>query len=64
MPLRILKELFILMLIWLLIKEISLSRKTLLTTAEYDTYIDMHPEDADFVAETGAEAIKQVLELD
>src|SRR6476661_5913216 len=33
--------------------------KTLLSTTEYDTYTDMHPEDGEFFAETGAEAIKQ-----
>ena len=33
--------------------------KTLLTRTEYDTYLDMHPEDLEFKAETGAEAISK-----
>ncbi len=37
------------------------AHKILLSTAEYDTYTDMHPEDTEFFAETGAEAIKQAL---
>ena len=39
-------------------------RKTLLSNAEYENYIDAHPEDIEFVAETGAEAIRTVLKHD
>lgn len=35
--------------------------KTLLTTAEREKYMDLHPEDLEFVAETGAEAVRQIL---
>ncbi|KKR96903.1 MAG: DNA-directed RNA polymerase subunit beta' [candidate division TM6 bacterium GW2011_GWE2_41_16] len=35
--------------------------KTLLTSNEYERYLELHPEDADFSAEIGAEALKQVL---
>jgi DNA-directed RNA polymerase subunit beta' len=35
--------------------------KTLLTTQEYDAYIESHIDDVDFFAESGAEAIRQVL---
>ena len=38
-------------------------RKTLLTNTEYENYIDTHPEDIEFVAETGAEAIQDILKL-
>ncbi|MFC1842133.1 DNA-directed RNA polymerase subunit beta' [Candidatus Dependentiae bacterium] len=38
-------------------------RKTLLTGVEYESYTEDHPEDLDFVAECGAEAIKSVLSL-
>lgn len=38
-------------------------RKTLLSTTDYEYYSDTHPEDADFYAETGAEAIRQALML-
>ncbi|MFC1841631.1 DNA-directed RNA polymerase subunit beta' [Candidatus Dependentiae bacterium] len=38
-------------------------RKTLLTNAEYESYLESHPEDIDFVAECGAEAIRSVLSL-
>ncbi len=38
-------------------------RKFLLSTAEYEGYLDAHPEDHEFAAETGAEAIKQALAL-
>ena len=38
-------------------------RKTLLSTAEYDQYTEAHPEDTEFIAETGAEAIRQILAL-
>lgn len=37
------------------------SRKTLLTSAEYEDYVDAHPEDLEFVAEMGAEAVQIVL---
>ncbi len=36
-------------------------RKTLLSNAEYENYIDAHPDDTEFVAEIGAEAIRTVL---
>lgn len=36
-------------------------RKTLLTATEYETYLETHPDDMDFVAEIGAEAIKSIL---
>ena len=36
-------------------------RKMLISTGEYDAYGDAHPEDSEFFAETGAEAIKQIL---
>lgn len=35
--------------------------KTLLTTQEYDAYLEAHIEDVEFFAESGAEAIRQVL---
>ena len=38
-------------------------RKTLLTNDEYEAYLDAHSDDIDFVAESGAEAIKAVLGL-
>ncbi|MCL4360743.1 DNA-directed RNA polymerase subunit beta' [Candidatus Dependentiae bacterium] len=38
-------------------------RKTLLTNAEYENYLDAHPEDTHFAAETGAKALKDVLSL-
>lgn len=38
-------------------------RKTLLSNAEYDSYYEAHPDDIDFVAETGAEAIRSALNL-
>ena len=31
-------------------------RKTLLSNAEYENYVEAHPEDTDFEAESGAEA--------
>lgn len=34
-----------------------------LTTSEYDGYRDVHPEDSEFDAQTGAEAIRQVLSM-
>ncbi len=39
------------------------ARKTLLSTADYEQYLDLHPEDTEFACETGAEAIRQVLAL-
>ncbi len=39
------------------------SRKTLLSNADYETYVDNHPEDTEFVADSGAEAIRKVLAL-
>jgi DNA-directed RNA polymerase subunit beta' len=36
-------------------------RKALLTSTEYEDYMDAHPEDTEFYAEMGAEAIRQVL---
>ncbi|MEX0940059.1 MAG: DNA-directed RNA polymerase subunit beta' [Candidatus Babeliales bacterium] len=39
------------------------SYKTLLTNAEYDRYKEQHPEDIDFKAEIGAEAVRQILEV-
>lgn len=38
-------------------------RKTLLSTTDYEYYTDTHTDDADFYAETGAEAIRQALML-
>lgn len=38
-------------------------RKTLLSSTAYDSYFSEHVEDTEFVAETGAEAIKKVLAL-
>ncbi len=38
-------------------------RKTLLSNAEYENYKMAHPEDLDFHAETGAEAVRQVLSM-
>lgn len=38
-------------------------RKTLLSGAVYDNYFSEHVEDTDFVAQTGAEAIKMILAL-
>lgn len=38
-------------------------RKTLLTNAEYENYLDSHSDDIDFVAKSGAEAIRDILEL-
>ena len=36
-------------------------RKTLISALEYENYRDLHPEDTEFSAETGAEAVRQVL---
>lgn len=38
-------------------------RKTLLSSTVYDSYFSEHVEDTDFVAETGAEAIKMILSM-
>src|SRR3984957_6520794 len=38
-------------------------RKTLLTNAEYENYTMAHPEDVEFVSDTGAEAVRAVLLL-
>ena len=35
--------------------------KTLLTASEYVNYSDAHPEDTEFIAETGAEAVRLIL---
>jgi DNA-directed RNA polymerase subunit beta' len=39
------------------------TRKTLLSNADYEQYTEAHPEDTDFVAESGAEAMRSVLSL-
>ncbi len=53
------------MLTWLLTKvNLLIHAKHYLSTAEYENYLDTHPEDTEFFAETGAEAIKQVLSHD
>jgi len=36
-------------------------RKTLLNNAEHDAYIEQHPEDIDFMAESGAQAVREVV---
>ncbi len=38
-------------------------RKTILTNAEYDNYLDTHSEDIEFVAKSGAEAIRDILKI-
>jgi DNA-directed RNA polymerase subunit beta' len=38
-------------------------RKTVLAPQEYDTYLETHPDDMDFVAEMGAEGVRKVLAL-
>jgi len=38
-------------------------RKTLLTNTEYENYLDSHSDDIDFVAKSGAEAIRDILKL-
>ncbi len=38
-------------------------RKTLLSSADYDNYLDLHPEDTVFKAETGAEAVRLILSM-
>lgn len=37
------------------------SRGTVLTSGEYDDYFDNHPDDYDFVADMGAEAVRAIL---
>lgn len=39
------------------------SPRTLLSKIEYDTYIETNPDDSEFVAEIGAEALRQYLSL-
>src|SRR3989338_9131363 len=39
------------------------ARKILLTNTEYDTYVDTRPDDTEFVAKSGAEALKDILGL-
>jgi DNA-directed RNA polymerase subunit beta' len=39
------------------------ARKMLLTNAEYEAYVDAHPDDMNFVAKSGAEALRDVLGL-
>jgi DNA-directed RNA polymerase subunit beta' len=39
------------------------ARKTLVTNIDYENYIDAHPEDLEFMAESGAQAIKLILGL-
>jgi DNA-directed RNA polymerase subunit beta' len=39
------------------------ARKTVLTPQEYEQYTDAHPEDTEFVADMGAEAVRQVLAM-
>jgi DNA-directed RNA polymerase subunit beta' len=38
-------------------------RKTLLTNAEFENYFDTHSDDIDFVAKSGAEAIRDILKM-
>ena len=38
-------------------------RKTILTNTEYENYLDTHPEDLEFVAGSGAEAIRDILSM-
>jgi len=38
-------------------------RKTLLSNNEYDAYLEQHPEDVDFVAESGAQSVREVLQM-
>jgi DNA-directed RNA polymerase subunit beta' len=38
-------------------------RKTLLTNVEYENYKSVHPEDIDFVAESGAESVQEILKM-
>ncbi len=38
-------------------------RKTLLSNTEYVQYVDAHPDDFDFKADSGAEAVKELLSL-
>ncbi len=36
-------------------------RKTLLTSADYERYLESHPDDFEFNADIGAEAIRKIL---
>lgn len=38
-------------------------RKTILNNAEYENYLDTHPEDLEFAAGSGAEAIRDILSM-
>lgn len=38
-------------------------RKTILSNAEFENYIDAHPEDIEFIAKSGAEAIREILKM-
>ena len=38
-------------------------RKTILSNTEYETYLDAHPEDLEFAAGSGAEAIREILSM-
>ena len=38
-------------------------RKTILSNNEYDAYAEQHPEDLDFVADSGAQALRSILQL-
>ena len=38
-------------------------RKTILNNSEYENYLDTHPEDLEFVAGSGAEAIREILSM-
>lgn len=38
-------------------------RKTILTNAEFESYIESHSDDIDFLAKSGAEAIRDILKL-
>ena len=38
-------------------------RKTLLNSLEYERYVETHPEDIEFFAESGAEAVRLILEM-
>ena len=38
-------------------------RKTILSNAEYENYIDTHPDDLEFAAGSGAEAIRDILSM-
>lgn len=38
-------------------------RRTILTNAEYEAYLDAHPDDTEFAADIGAQAVQSVLKL-